>query len=115
VPVRAILSHFGASPLGGGGPLFNYLLNGREVSLTSAVFVVRLHKVLDSLGYRAVDYSAHSFRRGGASYAFSLGVSPLQIKLRGDWASDAYERYIFISAGASMNVARALTGGVLSG
>jgi hypothetical protein len=54
-PVRAILSHFGASPLGGRRPLFNYLMNGREVSLTSSVFVVRLRKVLDVLGYRSTD------------------------------------------------------------
>jgi hypothetical protein len=111
-PVRAVLSHFGASPLGGGRPLFNYLLNGREVSLTASGFVVRLRKVLGVLGYSSSEYSAHSFRRGGASYAFSLGVSPLQIKLRGDWASDAYERYIFITAGSSMNVAHALSDGV---
>ena len=111
-PVRAILSHFGASPLGGGRPLFNFMSNGREVSLTAPGFVVRLRKVLGVLGYSSSEFSAHSFRRGGASYAFSLGVSPLQIKLRGDWASDAYERYIFITAGSSMSVAHALSGGV---
>jgi hypothetical protein len=55
-------------------------------------------------------YSAHSFRRGGASYAFELGLSPLQIKLRGDWASVAYERYVYISTGATFAVARALAG-----
>jgi hypothetical protein len=41
-PVRAIMSHFGASPLGASRPLFNYLLAGREVFLTQSLFVKRL-------------------------------------------------------------------------
>jgi hypothetical protein len=110
-PVRAVLSHFGASVLGAKSPLFNYMQSGREVTLTQASFIVRLRGLLKALGLRSADYSAHSFRRGGASFAFSLGVSPLQIKLRGDWASDAYERYVFIQAGASMRVARNLCDG----
>jgi hypothetical protein len=57
-------------------------------------------------------FSAHSLRRGGASYAFELGLSPLQIKLRGDWASDAYERYVFISTGSAHTIAKALSEGV---
>jgi hypothetical protein len=73
-PVRAILSHFGASPLGPKRPLFNYVLCGREVTLTQSGFVCRLRKFLDLLGLRSSDYSAHSFRRGGATFAFSLGI-----------------------------------------
>jgi hypothetical protein len=112
-PVRAVLSHFGASVLGPKRPLFNYMHVGREVALTQLGFVVRLRSLLSKLGVRSSDYSAHSFRRGGASFAFSLGVSPLQIKLRGDWASDAYERYVFIQAGASMKVAESLSRGAV--
>ena len=106
------MSHFGASPLGPGRPLFNFKVGGREVALTQESFVSRLRKVLKLAGFKPGEYSAHSFRRGGASYAFQLGLSPLQIKLKGDWSSDAYEKYIFISAGASLAVARALSGGV---
>jgi hypothetical protein len=112
-PVRALLSHFGASPLGAKGPLFSYMCRGREVTLTQAMFVVRLRKFLSSVGLHAKDFSAHSFRRGGASFAFSLGLSPLQIKLRGDWSSDAYERYVYISASASLNIAHVLSEGVV--
>jgi hypothetical protein len=110
--VRALLSHFGASPLAVSRPLFNYLAGGRECFMTQSMFVARLKVILSRLGVKSGDYSAHSFRRGGASYAFSLGLSPLQIKLRGDWSSDAYERYIFISTGAVMSVARSLSAGV---
>jgi hypothetical protein len=111
-PVRALLAHFGASPLGARRPLFNYLCMGRECAMTQADFVSRLKLLLCKVGVKAVDYSAHSFRRGGASYAFTIGMSPLQIKLRGDWSSNAYERYIFISSGATLAVASLLAAGV---
>ena len=80
--------------------------------LTQRVFVSKLRAMLVRVGVNPSIYSAHSFRRGGASYAFQLGLSPLQIKLRGDWASEAYERYVYISTGATFAVARALAGGV---
>ena len=111
-PVRALLSHFGASPLEGGRPLFSYSTGGKETVLTQRVFVSKLRSLLLKVGVDPSVYSAHSFRRGGASYAFELGLSPLQIKLRGDWASEAYERYVYISTGATFAVARALAGGV---
>ena len=111
-PVRALLAHFGASPLGARRPLFNYLCLGWECAMTQADFVSRLKFLLCKAGVKAEDFSAHSFRRGGASYAFSIGTSPLQIKLRGDWASNAYERYIFISSGATLAVASLLAAGV---
>jgi hypothetical protein len=111
-PVRALLSHFGASPLGVSHPLFNYLAGGRECAMTQSMFVARLKVILSRLGVKANDFSAHSFRRGGASYAFSLGLSPLQIKLRCDWASDSFEKYVFISSGAVTRVARSLAAGV---
>ena len=55
-------------------------------------------------------YSAHSLRRGGASYAFLSGLNPLQIKSRGDWASATFEKYVFISSGywGAFAAARAL-------
>ena len=40
------------------------------------------------------DYSSHSFRRGGAFFAYQSGV-PLQlIKLLGDWKSDSVLLYL---------------------
>jgi hypothetical protein len=51
---------------------------------------------------------------GGASLAFDLGLSPIQIKLRGDWASNAFERYVFVSSGATGRAAAALSAGICS-
>jgi hypothetical protein len=111
-PIRAVLAHFGASPLAGGRPLFNFLSRGVENFFSPSMFVVRLRQALKLTGLNAAQFSAHSLRRGGASYAFEIGLSPLQIKQRGDWASSAYEKYVFISAAAGSNIASALAKGV---
>ena len=41
-------------------------------------------------------YSGHSFRRGGATRAFELGLSIPEIKVRGDWKSAAVNEYVVI-------------------
>ena len=40
--------------------------------------------------------SSHSFRRGGAAKAFKAQVPAEFTKLQGDWASDAYKKYLKI-------------------
>ena len=47
---------------------------------------------------QASSYATHSFRRGGASYMFSIGMSVETIRLMGDWRSNAYQRYISIDS-----------------
>ena len=39
-------------------------------------------------------FTGHSFRRGGATWAFDTGVPGELIQICGDWASDAYKRYL---------------------
>ena len=106
------MAHFGASPLGKSRPLFNYMYAGREVTFTQSCFAARLRVALLAAGLNANVYSAHSLRRGGASLAFDLGLSPIQIKLRGDWASNAFEQYIFVSSGATDRVAATISCGM---
>ena len=55
--------------------------------------------------------SCHSLRRGGATLSFACGLSSEEIKMRGDWASDAYRQYIVVSPVASLNMARVLAEG----
>lgn len=64
------------------------------VPLTSSVLSSFLMEKLSQLGFDSALYSIHSFRRGGATFAFDCGVDPLLIKLQGDWRSDAYLEYI---------------------
>jgi hypothetical protein len=101
-PVRA-MSKLLANMIGLGPspaqPLFSYYdSTGRLRCLTHTGFVGLLKTVLAKCGLSPSNYSGHSLRRGGCSYAFSLGISPLLIKLRGDWRSNAYERYVTLSA-----------------
>jgi hypothetical protein len=113
-PVRAMLVHLGCSLLSSTRPLFNYVNNGsQEVSLHHAVFVVRLKSVLARVGIDPSLYSAHSLRRGGATFAFAAGLSPLQIKQRGDWSSSAFESYICISPAESVVASKTLASAVV--
>jgi len=42
-------------------------------------------------------FSPHSFRRGGASFAFECNVPGEFIKFQGDWRSDGYLVYLEMS------------------
>ena len=53
-----------------------------------------LKYVAGMAGLDPVDYSSHSLRRGGTSYLRSVGASIEELKLRGDWKSDAVMLYI---------------------
>jgi hypothetical protein len=76
-----------------------------------AYFVSHLRAGLVKTGHRASDISCHSFRRGGATLGFSIGMSAIDIKLRGDWRSNAYVRYLVVSPRETMNSVSALTHG----
>ena len=49
-------------------------------------------------------YTGHSFRRGGATYAFRSGVPGELIQVMGDWKSDAYKRYFDFSFDTMLSV-----------
>lgn len=54
---------------------------------------------------QAFQYATHSFRRGGASYMFRIGLSTDTIRLLGDWKSDCYKRYITLDSAVFSNKA----------
>ena len=56
-----------------------------------------MKKLLNLAGLKADSFSGHSFRRGGASYLYRLGADPLLIQASGDWATDCYTRYVFLT------------------
>ena len=110
-PVRALLRHVGLSKLSSDKPLFNFVVLGVEKSFTHAFFIKRLKSGLICTGNKASEFSCHSFRRGGATLGFSLGLSAIDIKLRGDWRSNAYERYLVVSPDDSSKSIHTLTEG----
>ena len=108
-PVRALLTHYGFSPLSQTRPLFNYLENGSERFFSNAFFMYRLRSGLRATGHPANDISCHSFRRGGATLAYEVGLSATDIKQRGDWRSNAFERYLCVKSATTFNSARLLS------
>ena len=107
-PVSVLLRHLVNSPLPGTCSLFSYCVDGRVRLWTHASFVAFLKLCLTRLGFQPGSYSGHSFRRGGCSACFQAGLSITDIKLRGDWRSQSFERYLYVSASSVYQGARAL-------
>lgn len=63
-------------------------------ALSKAVFVSYLRRALSDAGYVGHDFSGHSFRRGAATWAASIGMPATQIQTLGRWSSDAFRLYI---------------------
>ena len=66
---------------------------GKVGPMTHNVFVTAFKSLVKGIGLDWNLFSGHSFRRGGATYCFNLGVDPNLIKMLGDWKSDAYLMY----------------------
>ena len=61
------------------------------------MFTTKLKTLLTKSGLDPSIYSGHSFRRGGASYLYSIGGSTLMVQVLGDWASQVFTRYLLLS------------------
>lgn len=111
-PVTALFQLFTISAKPDSSPLFSFRGAGNTWSCwTQDSFVTRLRKMLTAIGLDASAYSGHSFRRGGASLGFKLGLSISEIKKRGDWQSDAVESYIVLNEAQELAVAKKLVAG----
>lgn len=75
-------------------PAFVYKTGSSLKVLTSGQFVGRLRQTLLICGINASEIATHSFRRGGATFCYSTGMSAENIKLLGDWRSSCYQSYI---------------------
>ena len=75
------------------GPVFVYTSGDQVKPLTYTTFTTKLKKLLEQSGFDSFQYSGHSFRRRGATFALNCGVLGHYIKDR-DWLSNAYERYL---------------------
>ena len=98
-PVSAIRHYFTLVPAPSVAPFF-CLPTDRSpgfIPLTANYFTSSLKRLIVSLGLDPANYSPHSFRRGGATYAYQAGVSEHLIKLHGDWRSDAYQVYLSLT------------------
>ena len=74
--------------------------------LTPSAFVKKVKLCLKDSGIDHSQFSGHSFRRGGASWAFNVGIPMETIRQLGDWRSYACLAYIDVSR---ENVTRAIS------
>lgn len=75
-------------------PAFTYA-PGQFVKYSS--FTSSLKELLKKAGYNPDLYSGHSFRRGGATFLHSCGGTALMIQASGDWSSQCFTRYLYLS------------------
>lgn len=63
---------------------------------TYSLFMSKLRSCLGRCGLQGMDFGSHSFRRGGASFAFLSGLPVELIKILGDWKSNAVLLYLTV-------------------
>ena len=93
-PVRHLHSLLSCSDADPNSPAFSY---GPSQCITYSKFTARLKDLLKKSGFNPDLYSGHSFRRGGATFLHSCGGNALMIQSSGDWVSQCFTRYLYLS------------------
>jgi hypothetical protein len=65
-----------------------FVLRKKNVKLSYTCTREILEETLSSIGLKAVDFGLHSLRSGGATAAYSCGVSDRLFKIHGHWKSE---------------------------
>ena len=107
-PVTTLLRSLLLSKQPPAAALFSYKSGEATLPLTHSAFTNTLACILQQAGYDCKDYSGHSLRRGGATFALACGLPTEVIKAQGDWASNAYERYTNTSLELRVKCAKVL-------
>ena len=106
------------SPAPPAAAAFGYSRAGGSYSpVTHTLLVATTKAYAKCIGMNPSEVAGHSFRRGGATFAFHVGVPDMLIKLQGIWASAAYQGYIDLPLparlAATQQMQRAIAAGVL--
>ena len=96
-PISALRRHLSLNSVASAAPLFTVLLGSGLEPITYKQFSGFLLRVASRLHLDPTRFSLHSFRRGGATFAFDCHIPSEIIKLQGDWHSDAYLVYLELS------------------
>ena len=111
-PVRHLKALFDTVQCSSDSPAFSFSENQ---FITYSGFTTTLKKLLSKAGYDPSLYSGHSFRMGGATFLFKVGASVLQIQASGDWASQCFVRYLYISEEERLEVQKLMSSAISSG
>lgn len=91
-------------------PVFCYAVPGDKWRpLTQGQFASALKHTLRACGYDSTELTPHSFRHGGMSYCFQIGLPLDLIKEHGDWHSNAYQRYLHVPDSQRWQLATAVS------
>ena len=77
-----------------------------------ASFTSRLKTLLKKAGLNPALYSGHSFRRGGASFLHQCGGTALMIQASGDWSSQCFTRYLYLTEAERLHSQRLMSRGI---
>lgn len=111
-PHSAVINMFSKVPAPPHSPAFVIPHGSKLSSVTHATFTSTLRTMLARAGHNPAGYSGHSFRRGGASFALSVGVPGELIMKHGDWKSDCYLRYLDNSVQDRQKVSKIMAGAI---
>lgn len=107
--VRHLHSLLSGSAASADSPAFTY---GPSQFITYSKFTKRLKDLLKQAGYNPDLFSGHSFRRGGASFLHSCGGSALMVQSSGDWSSQCFTRYLYLSEAERLKAQSLISQGI---
>ena len=93
-PVTHISALFSSVETNPESPAFSF---SSDRFITYSTFTSRLKTLLRKAGYDPTLYSGHSFRRGGATFLHQCGGTALMIQASGDWSSQCFTRYLYMT------------------
>lgn len=111
-PVAALRLMIGMVPATASDPLFSILCGKKILPLSYRDYQKMLRYFVGLTGRESGGYSTHSFRRGGATWAFRRNVPEHLIQVLGDWHSDAYKQYLDISVDQRLQVFNLMAAGL---
>ena len=77
--------------------MFTIYMDGKKQALSTNQLLARLRSWLKLVGLPEEDFTLHSLRRGGATFAHQCNIQGQMIQKLGGWASDAYKKYIDVN------------------
>lgn len=108
-PVAAFKKMCQKIPAEGSDPAFCKKIGSYTIPITYQEYQKKFKKLITSTGRNPNLYSTHSFRRGGATFAFESGVNTELLQSHGDWRSDAYKKYLEFNLEKKLTVSKKMS------
>ena len=113
-PVQAWLNHvlINAAPESPFHTAFSHRVGSTRKSVTHKMIVEAAKHMARLAGLDPASVAGHSFRRGGATWAFQCGVPEILVQRQGDWLSAQYKEYIQLSKAQALACTMAMFRGM---